>query len=293
MFTPGQRSPPDPGKNHRVRRITVAVASLVLAVPFFVNASADNMDPALWAAHEMFYNGRYADAVVATDALCTRDVAALAACELRSSALHFQLRRLIGDPSDRQQTFAQCSACPDLLALFELETRRGQETARKRLNATPGDHDALFYLGKLDLNYVWMQLGTLGRKTGGWNEYWEARRSLDKVLKRNPGNVRAKVARAWIDYAVATNLAGGTRWLLGGGNKKRGLQAVREAAAADTAMFVRAEAGFSLWDMQIRERDFAGARSTALILAGDFPDNPDLQKFLQAHPYEVSRQSGR
>ena len=68
---------------------------------------------------------------------------------------------------------------------------------------------------------------------------------------------------------------------------------MREAAAADTAMFVRAEAGFSLWDMQIRERDSAGARATALILAGDFPDSPDLQKFLQAHPYQVSRQSGR
>jgi hypothetical protein len=270
----------------------LAVTTLVLAAPLFMNASGNDMDPALSAAHTMFYNGRYADAVTATAALCTRDVAALAACELRTSALHFQLRRLIGDSSDGRQKFAQCAACPDLLATFELETKRGQEAARKRLNASPGDDDTLFYLGKLDLNYVWLQLGTLGRKTG-WSEYWEARRSLDKVLRQNPRHVRAKVARAWIDYAVATNMAGGMRWLLGGGSRKRGLQAVREAAVADATMFVRAEAGFSLWDMQVRERDIAGARATALILAGDFPDNPDLQKFLETHVDDVSERAGR
>ena len=81
--------------------------------------------------------------------------------------------------------------------------------------------------------------------------------------------------------------------LLGGGNKKRGLQAVREAAIADAATFVRAEAGFSLWDMQVRERDIAGARATALILASDFPGNPDLRKFLDAHADDVSGLAGR
>jgi len=142
------------------------------------------------------------------------------------------------------------------------------------------------------LNYVWLQLGTLGRKTG-WSEFWEARRSLDKVLKQNPGNVRAKVARAWIDYAVDTKMAGGTRWLLGGGNKTRGLQAVREGAAAAGTTFVRAEAGFALWDMQVREHDLAGARVTATMLAGDFPDNPDLRKFLAAPSAHVLGVTGQ
>jgi hypothetical protein len=268
------------------------VATLVLAVPLFVRVSAADMDPALHAAHEMFYNGRYADAAAATAALCTPNVAALPACELRTSALHFQLRRAMGDSPEGQQTLAGCAECADLLSTFIAETKRGQETARTGLKAKPGDEDTLFFLGKLDLNYVWLQLGTLGRKTG-WSEFWEARRSLDKVLKQNPGNVRAKVARAWIDYAVDTKMAGGTRWLLGGGNKKRGLQAVREAAIANAATFVRAEAGFSLWDMQVRERDIAGARATALILASDFPGNPDLRKFLDAHADDVSGLAGR
>ncbi|HXW06452.1 MAG TPA: hypothetical protein VD833_14545 [Vicinamibacterales bacterium] len=38
----------------------------------------------------------------------------------------------------------------------------------------------MFFLGKVDLNDVWLQSGTLGRKPG-WDEYWEARRSLDQV----------------------------------------------------------------------------------------------------------------
>jgi hypothetical protein len=119
-----------------------------------------------------------------------------------------------------------------------------QAIARARLEVDPRDEETLFFLGKLDLNYVWLQLGTLGRKTG-WDEYWEARRSLDRVLKQNPHHVRAKVARAWIDYIVDTKMPRGTRWLLGGGNKKRGLRAVREAATVEADLFVRAEASFA------------------------------------------------
>jgi hypothetical protein len=140
----------------------------------------------------------------------------------------------------------------------------------------------LFLLGKIDLNYVWLQLGTRGRKTG-WDEYWAARTSLDQVLERNPGHLRARVARAWIDYIVGTKLPRGTRWLLGGGNKKRGLRAVREAASAEGEFFERAEATFALWDMQVRERDLAEAVATARQLARDFPDNRELTRFLNAH----------
>ena len=43
----------------------------------------------------------------------------------------------------------------------------------------------------------------------------DARRSLDAVIKDHPRNVRALVARAWIDYIVDTKMPWGTRWLLG------------------------------------------------------------------------------
>ena len=154
--------------------------------------------------------------------------------------------------------------------------------ARAKLRVQPDDETTLFLLSKLALNHVWLHLGTLGKKTG-WDEYWEARRALDKVLKKNPHHVRARVARAWIDYIVATKMPRGTRWMLGGGNKKRGLQAVREAASTDAEFFVRAEALFALWDMQVREGDVADAVETARKLAHDFPENQELAKFIEAN----------
>jgi hypothetical protein len=264
-----------------VRRIIIVIAAIIVTAPLSTHTSV-RAAATLEDAQAMFYNGRYADAASVTTDLCTPDVIGLAACELRSSALLFQLRRALGDSPDKEKTFTQCRACAELLSTFVAETRRGQGIARARLKAHPEDEETLFFLGKLDLNYVWLQLGTLGRKTG-WDEYWEARRSLDKVLKQNPGNVRAKVARAWIDYIVDTKMPRGTRWLLGGGNKKRGLRAVGEAAIADADLFVRAEAGFALWDMQVRERNIAEALVTAGRLAQDFPANPELRKFIDTH----------
>jgi hypothetical protein len=270
-----------------MRRIIATIAAAAASVSLHVRAGAAE-SPDLEAAQRMFYNGRYADAASVTTDLCTPDVDALAACELRTSALLFQLRRALGDSPDKEETFTRCEPCAELLATFVAETRRGQEIARARLKVHPQDEATLFFLGKLDLNYVWLQLGTLGRKTG-WDEYWEARRSLDKVLLQNPHNVRAKVARAWIDYIVDTKMPRGTRWLLGGGNKKRGLRAVREAATADADRFARAEAGFALWDMQVRERNIAGALATAARLVQEFPANPELRRFLDAHAPPVSQ----
>jgi hypothetical protein len=47
----------------------------------------------------------------------------------------------------------------------------GVALAHERLQSTPDDDTARFFLGKLNLNYVWLQLGPLGRKTG-WDQYW-------------------------------------------------------------------------------------------------------------------------
>jgi hypothetical protein len=145
--------------------------------------------------------------------------------------------------------------------------------------ANPKDETALFFLGKLDLNYVWLQLGLLGHKTG-WDEYWEARHSLEAVLKLNPRHVRARVARGWIDYIANTRMPWGTRWVLGGGNKKRGIAIVREASVMDAAFFERAEAEFALWDLHVREKNLAEATVLAQKLAQNFPDNQDVAKFL-------------
>src|SRR6185436_5528595 len=170
----------------------------------------------------------------------------------------------------------------ELMPVFMAELAAGQAAARARLEKNPADEEAMFFLGKLDLNYVWLQLGTVGRKTG-WSEYWEARKSLDAVLKHNPGHVRAQVARAWIDYIVDTKLPRGTKWLLGGGNKKRGLLVVRQAEQTDADVYVLAEAGFALWDMQVREKNFTEALTTARKLSKEFPDNQELTRFIARH----------
>jgi hypothetical protein len=234
------------------------------------------------AAQLEYYNARYDRAAALTLGPCTTDVTGVAACELHTAALLLQMRSALGAAAGKASAWKDCLGCPALLSAFKLALARGQVLARARLQEQPLDDETRFLLGKLDLNYVWLQLGTLGHKTG-WDEYWEGRRALDQVLARQPGHVRARVARGWVDYIVDTKMPRGTRWLLGGGNKKKGLLAIREAAGVESDFFTRAEARFALWDTQIRERDASGALATADILIRDFPENQDLRKFLETH----------
>jgi hypothetical protein len=236
-------------------------------------------------AQRFFYNGDYDGAAAATQALCTVRPDDLAACELRTTSLLFQIKKALRDTAalDKSTAWERCATCPSLLAAFQEETTRSQAFARARLKSRADDEAALFFLGKVDLNYVWLQLGIFGHKTG-WDEYWEARKSLDRVLRMHPEHARARVARAWVDYIVGTTVPTGVRWLLGGGNKKRGLRVVRDVAAqSDADVFVRAEATFALWDMQVRERDLPAAVATARTLALDFPANAELQRLLTEH----------
>jgi hypothetical protein len=254
-------------------------SSMTLFTLLVVTGLAGAQATELEDAQRLFYNGRYEDAAAALGDVCASTD--LAACELRTSCLLFQIKRAIGDSADKEKAWKACLRCPELMSAFLADFTRGQAAARAAVRAKPTDDMALFLLGKLDLNYVWLQLGTLGRKTG-WSEYWEARKSLDAVLKHNPAHVRARVARAWIDYIVDTRMPRGTRWLLGGGNKKKGLLTVRDAAKADADFFARAEAAFALWDMQVRERQLPDAVESARRLSLDFPDNQELRRFLES-----------
>ena len=254
----------------------------VMAAGFSLLAEPDaSGQEALTDARRAFYNADFEQAGALTLELCAADD--VDACELRSSALLMEIKRAIGDGKDKDKAFKACEKCQGLLDAFLRDLARGQAAARSRLKANASDEEAQFLLGKLDLNYVWLQLGTLGRKTG-WNEYWEARRTLEAILKKNPQHVRAKVARAWIDYIVDTRMPRGMKWVLGGGNKKRAMVALREAAKADTDVYISAEARFGLWDVLVREKSLPEAIALARELAKDFPANTDLPKFLEQHP---------
>ena len=261
--------------------MTLVPLVVALLAPMVPTGAAGSQDP-LEAAQRAFYNARYEEAAALTADRCATSSDGLASCELRTAALLFQIKRALGNRTDREAAWKQCAGCPALATAFDAALARGQSLARAALQRSPADDATLFLLGKLDLNFVWLYLGTLGRKTG-WDEYWEARKSLDEVLKRHPEHVRARVARGWIDYIVDTKMPRGTRWLLGGGSKTRGLRAVRQAAESEADFFTRAEARFALWDMQVRERDMSSAIATARMLARDFTENQELKEFIKAH----------
>ena len=242
-------------------------------------------------AYRLFYNAHYEEAAALAEALRLSGPQTLENDEVRTSALLFQLRALLDGQDardgDKKAALKRCTRCADVLAAFMSDLHHGQALARATLKTKPDDAEALFFLGKLDLSYVWLELGLLGHKTG-WDEYWEGRKSLDALLKLNPNHVRARVARGWIDYIVNTRMPWGTRWILGGGNKKRGMAAVSEASRMEGEFFTRAEADFALWDMTVRERDFATATRLAARLARDFPDNREVARFLAAHGSSTS-----
>ena len=269
--------------------VVIAAMTGILIDPLVHATAPPGQSPAgtSWSApldeaHHMFYSGRYEAAAALALDIRTRDVVNLEASELRTSALHFQMRRAQGEPEDRGKAWKLCAVCQELMPVFLDEFRLGRAAARAMVEDDPANDEALFFLGKLDLNYVWLQLATVGRRTG-LGEFREARASLNAVLERRPDYIRAQVARAWIDYIVGTRLPHGTRWLLGGGNKNRGLLTAEEAAQADTERFVKAEAMFALWDMQARERNFTEAVVTARALSQDFPENRELVRFIARH----------
>lgn len=255
-------------------------AGLFFLLAAALQAAPPPGQPTLADAQSLFYNAHYEAAAALTLVRRAPDTPDLANDELRTSALLFQLRALIEDQGDKGRALKNCATCAEVIAAFFAEVHRGQDQAHTVLRSNPDDDAALFFLGKMDLNYVWLQLGLLGRKTG-WDEYWEARRSLDAVLRHNPQHTRARVARAWIDYIVDTKMPWGTRWLLGGGDRKQALVDVRGAASMDVDFFMHAEAGFALWDMCVREHNLTEAIEVARGLARDFPDNQEIAAFLE------------
>jgi hypothetical protein len=271
---------------------TARTAALILVVVILttpVRAQDVRPQASLTDAYRLFYNAHYEEAAALAMTLRAAGPQDLENDEVRTSALLFHLRGLLNgqdardnDKSEKGEALKRCAApCADVLAAFNADLHHGQALAREQLKAKPDDQDALFFLGKLDLNYVWLELGLLGHKTG-WDEYWEARKSLDAVLKQNPNHVRARVARGWIDYIVNTRMPWGTRWILGGGNKKRGIAAVREAATMDAEFYTRAEAEFALWDMNVREKNYDAATALAQKLAHAFPENHEVARYLRA-----------
>ena len=259
----------------RVVSALATVCALTLAAPLRLDAAT------LDEAQRLFYTALFAESAAAAHELTEADPGNLAAWEVRTSALHFQLRRMVGDAKDKKAAFTRCAECPKVLATFLDDVNRGRAAARARLAKDAQDDEARFFLGKMNLSYLWLQLATLDRKTG-WKEFHEAKDLLEAILAKNPTHVRARVARAWIDYIVGTRVPWGTRWLMGGGNRRRGLKMVREAAATPADHYTEVEAQFALQEMLTREGMRDEAVAVARQLLAQFPQNKDLIKFVEA-----------
>jgi hypothetical protein len=259
------------------RRVLVLLQAWALLVVVASGSSAATLDD----AQRLFYTALFQESAAEAKAVADAEPENLAAWEVRTSALHFQLRRLLGEPKDRKAAMAKCADCRAVLATFLDDVNRGRAVARERMAKAPADDEARFFLGKLDLSYLWMQLSTLGRKTG-WDEYWEAKKLLEGILEKDPMHVRARVARAWMDYIVGTRVPWGTRWVMGGGSKSRGLAMVREAAKTPASLYTEVEAQFGLWEMLTRDGKRDEAVGVAKELLMKFPENKDLQRFVES-----------
>ena len=95
-------------------------------------------NPTLEDAQRSFYNARYEEAAALSLAVRAEAPEPLAAYELSTSALLFQLKAALGNPRDREKAFKAWSPCPDLLATFLDDTARGQALARERLQIRRG-----------------------------------------------------------------------------------------------------------------------------------------------------------
>ena len=98
--------------------ILVLVAAAITAT----GVQAQSLD----GAQRLFYNGRYEASAAEALGVRTADVESLAASELRSSALLFQLKRVFGEFSNKDSStdkaWKQCAACPAIMSSFLAET---------------------------------------------------------------------------------------------------------------------------------------------------------------------------
>ena len=98
-------------------------------------AGSQNRSRVLTDAQRLFYNAHYEAAAAMVLTLRVPDTDDLASLELRTSALLFQLKRLLERPA-KDDALKHCATCPGLMAEFFAEIRRGQTLARSRLKTT-------------------------------------------------------------------------------------------------------------------------------------------------------------
>ena len=109
---------------------TIAAVVVMAAMVAASSPPAANWSSSLDEAHRLFYSGNYEAAASLALDVRTQNPESLAASELRTSALHFQMRRALGEPKNRENAWKQCSTCQELMPVFMAELAMGQAAAR-------------------------------------------------------------------------------------------------------------------------------------------------------------------
>jgi hypothetical protein len=113
-------------------------ASLFAKACVLVLAGATQLGAAtIDEAQRLFYTALFQESAAAAKAITESEPENLAAWEVRTSALHFQLRRLLGEPKDRKAAMAKCAECRAVLATFLDDVNRGRAAARERIAKAP------------------------------------------------------------------------------------------------------------------------------------------------------------
>ena len=94
-------------------------------------------NPQLDEAHHLFYSGRYEASAALALEIRTADSGNLDASELRTSALHFQIRRALGEPKDRDKAWKACVRLPGVDASLSRGARRRTGRSAGETHAEP------------------------------------------------------------------------------------------------------------------------------------------------------------
>src|SRR5687768_8206591 len=113
--------------------VVLALARAQDVAPVRPSEGTEAPEATLAGAQRAFYSGRYEEAADMSLGLCAAGADDLEACELRTSSLHFQIRRALGEAPDREQAWKMCATCPDLMSSFLADTDRARALARARL----------------------------------------------------------------------------------------------------------------------------------------------------------------
>jgi tetratricopeptide (TPR) repeat protein len=261
----------------------VIVASVALTQAGTRGVPSEGESPAALRnrAADAAYNLDYPEAVQLLDRALTRDPGDPASHRARALAtwLHIIFERgsitvdqYLGGLSQRDVRLDKPPT--DEAATFQQHAGKALELAQRRLDARPGDVQALFDVGAAYGILASYSATVEGRVTGAFRQARRAFDAHERVLSLNPSRKDAGLVVGTYRYVVST-LSLPMRWmayLAGfGGDRALGLRLIEEAARYPSEVQIDAKVALLL--LYNRERRYGDALTVARDLMSRYPRN--------------------